>query len=91
MIVDISKILEYIDFEKIHNHMVQTNWTWGLNDPHIPSVTELISKVTLLIDRLINNSDSIDYISQGGFSVGKSKGGHIHVFFSISESNDYDE
>ena len=85
----INKILEYLDFEKIHEHMVKTNWTWGVNDNvHIPSITELISLATLLIKRIIDNPDTITYISQGGFSVVRDKYDHIFIFFSITESND---
>lgn len=70
--------IDGFDFEKVHEHMVHTNWTWfhGLvKGPSVPTVDEMIENAKYLIksayDGLLESGPSeTNYVSStGGFKA----------------------
>ena len=61
-----DEIFETIDFEKIHNHMVNVGWVWGGFSGSVPTIDELKKTLEKLIYEAIDNKTTI---STGGFKV----------------------
>ena len=61
-----DEIFETIDFEKIHNHMVNVGWCWGGFSGSVPTIDELKKTLEKLIYEAIDNKTTI---STGGFKV----------------------
>lgn len=73
MLEEINNIMEYVDFEKIHNTMVALDWKW-FDSPNVPDVPRIKEKLLELLSELFENQDSdnngIKYrISTAGFTV----------------------
>ena len=60
-----DEIFETIDFEKIHNHMVNVGWVWT-SSGGVPTIDELKKTLEKLIYEAIDNKTTI---STGGFTV----------------------
>ena len=60
-----DEIFETIDFEKIHNHMVNVGWVWT-SSGGVPTIDELKKTLEKLIYETIDKKATI---STGGFTV----------------------
>lgn len=60
-----DEIFETIDFEKIHNHMVNVEWGWA-SSGGVPTIDELKKTLEKLIYEAIDRKSTI---STGGFTV----------------------
>ena len=60
-----DEIFETIDFEKIHNHMVNVEWGWA-SSGGVPTIQEIKKTLEKLIYEAIDNKTTI---STGGFKV----------------------
>ena len=60
-----DEIFETIDFEKIHNHMVNVEWGWA-SSGGVPTIDELKKTLEKLIYETIDKKATI---STGGFTV----------------------
>jgi hypothetical protein len=63
----IIEILINFDFEKVHQAMAATGWTWASCGRETPSAQELRERVVDLLKECI---DRKTYISTGGFMAG---------------------
>lgn len=65
-----KEILREFDFEKIHNFMFKNDLMWGIS-PYVPSVEELKSRASDLLDNCIKSCNSEDagpyYAATGRF------------------------
>ena len=60
-----DEIFETIDFEKIHNHMVNVEWGW-VSSGGVPTIQEIKKTLEKLIYEAIDKKSTI---STGGFTV----------------------
>ena len=60
-----DEIFETIDFEKIHNHMVNVGWVWTTSGG-VPTIQEIKKTLEKLIYETIDKKTTI---STGGFKV----------------------
>ena len=60
-----DEIFETIDFEKIHNHMVNVEWVWA-SSGGVPTIQEIKKTLEKLIYETIDKKTTI---STGGFKV----------------------
>jgi hypothetical protein len=59
-----DEIFDTIDFDKIHNHMVNVGWVWGLTG--VPTIQKIKETLEDLIYDAIDNKATM---STGGFTV----------------------
>lgn len=85
-----DEIFETIDFEKIHNHMVNVEWVWATSGG-VPTIDELKKTLEKLIYEAIDKKTTI---STGGFTVSYKDEENPHtigvnvVFYVTSASSD---
>ena len=79
MLDEINTIMDFIEFDKIHDTMVTLNWKWSLIDPNNPpSVTIIKEQLLNLLCELFEDGSNKEKnengkrykISTGGFTVG---------------------
>ena len=96
----IDEVIDNFDFEKVHEHMINTNWTWVVSRDEycenyqyaVPSINRLKRRLRImLVDAYTNISKHPElkeapYITScGGFTVFVWSDDTCHVFFSIAE------
>lgn len=68
MKADAKQLIAEFDFKKVHRLMTALNWEWGSSEG-VPSIGEMRTVVTDLVESLYkHNADSM-CISTGGFTV----------------------
>ena len=67
MLQEINRIMDYMEFDRIHKAMVALDWKWRDN-PESPTVDELKEKLLDMLCELFENQ--CNTISHGGFTVG---------------------
>lgn len=85
----IDEVMDWFDFETVHNVMTHLNWTWSMNDqpPTIPELRQCVRG--LMRDAYTKNLQSI---STGGFTIIYDKEHNtFDVSFSVSEWSSYPE
>ncbi len=79
----IDDIIENFDWETVHDHMVRTNWTWGMgDDAHVPSIAELQESVRNTYKDMKANNYRIS--GTGGFTLYRSKA-EYWLMFTIAD------
>lgn len=73
MLEEIHNIMEYIDFEKIHDTMVALDWKW-FDCPNVPDIPRIKEQLLCMLSELFENTDGNDgtkyRTSTAGFTVG---------------------
>lgn len=83
----IQNILEYFDFERVHETMVKLNWTWVSSDlklEYIPEIEELKEHAK---ERL-ENAIKYKWSESGGF-IATNTSGVLNLYFVV-ESTGFD-
>lgn len=83
----IQDILEYFDFERVHETMIKLNWTWVSSDlklEYIPEIEELKEHAK---ERL-ENAIKYKWSESGGF-VATNTSGVLNLYFVV-ESTGFD-
>jgi|APGre2960657505_1045072.scaffolds.fasta_scaffold248107_2 hypothetical protein len=85
----IKGILEGFDFQKVHDYMVLTNWTWA--NPYgisIPSVQELKSTAAILLRSVASDEKEYSSTATGGFVAHKFPWG-LDLNFALHRRSSY--
>lgn len=69
----IEKIMQNFDFDRVHRHMVATDWKWRHNgaELHVPSIARLRKSARARLDDVVNHPYCPSSISCGGFKASK--------------------
>ena len=76
----IQTVLERFEFSAMHAYMVQTNWIWGFDGAHVPSMIELRLEAERLLQDVAEDDRPWCYVQCGGFMALKAPHG-LELFF----------
>lgn len=62
----VEEIMENFDFERVHAVMDFLNWTWGLDNPEVPTIQVLRSTARGLLLDVVADPEKT-YVGAGGF------------------------
>ena len=79
----VETIMESFDFDKVHKHMVDTNWTWR---DKIPTLRDLEIQAEGLLLTVIHSNDKVTNAGSGGFTAYKLPWG-LKLSFEICSRN----
>jgi len=80
----IDEIMDWFDFQKVHDCMTALNWKWAMyNGYRVPIVPELRSKAREVLYSCCKNNSS--QFSTGGFVATRHEGGVIDLSFVVAQ------
>ena len=82
----IEYVLDYFDFDKVHNVMYYLNWTW-----HDIEGVPMVGDLRKLARRLLNEVKVGGFISTGGFEVRHPEEGLYSLSFVLTDMDNYDQ
>lgn len=80
----IQDILEYFDFERVHETMIKLNWTWvnsDLKHEYIPEIEELKEHAKERLEKAIKYKWS----ESGGF-IATNRSGVLNLYFVVEST-----
>ena len=82
-----SAIMSSFNFEKIHEHMVATDWKWVMGSvQEVPDVEILRVQARSLLSRAIYETAPVTNVGTGGFMVYKLPWG-LRLAFELASRN----
>lgn len=82
-----QEIMDSFPFDKIHKHMVDTNWVWGITEPHVPTLEEIKIHARSILTQVIYHKNNVINIESGGFTAYKFPWG-IRLTFELASRNE---
>ena len=80
-----KQILSRFDFDKVHDYMKETGWTWMSG---IPTATELKLTAARLLDNVIQSKKPASNSGTGGLTAYKMPWG-LSLHFSVESETSY--
>jgi len=85
----ISEVISKFDFQKVHQYMKDTNWTWVIGgEERVPNVDELEFTAVSLLSKVVESDLPAYNASTGGFTAYKLSWG-LSLHFSFESSKSY--
>ncbi len=84
----IDEIMDWFDFDKVHETMTKLNWTW--RDEGVPKVQELRAAARRHLREVANNGDDYWGSACGGFRAERHED-MLRLMFIVSEWEAYTE
>ena len=82
-----DEIMRSFNFEKVHEHMVATDWKWfNGRDTEVPDMEDLRVTARSLLSRAIYETAPVTNVGTGGFMVYKLPWG-LRLAFELSSKN----
>lgn len=83
-----NKIMDNFNFEKVHKHMVDTDWKWymgGGAEPRVPNIDDLRLQARILLTKAIYEPKESANVGTGGFTAYKLYYG-LRLTFELTHS-----
>ena len=81
----IGQIIDRFDFQKVHNHMMETGWKWW---DEVPTLGDLKQTATRLLVEAQMDPQEVVSMGTGGFRVYKLPWG-IELVFSLNRTGTF--
>lgn len=79
-------IMNYFNFEKVHNYMVETDWRWYQGEKMVvPSLEEIRAHSRSLLTQAIWHGDDVTLVGSGGFTAYKMPWG-LELTFNLTKA-----
>ena len=91
----IAEVMEYFDFEQVHDVIVKLNWVWVSNkkkDCEVPSVYRMMKASECMLNDVSQYDDDERHEqATGGLRAVKDEEGNLELRFELETSVSYDE
>ena len=85
--IEIDKVIENFDFEKVHKVMCALNWKWADHDRYdVPSISRMCELSLTLLMQVVHSKEEDVWISTGGFKAHKDKNNILTLEFIVTSS-----
>ena len=81
-----AEVLDRFNFDKVHEYMKETNWTWFAHG--VPTPLELEITASRLLDNVIQSPEPASNSSTGGLTAYKLPWG-LSLHFSVETRSSY--